>query len=97
MTRDHAQKRPVTIMKLWTASAISRYYLEPSIVLLRGAQRRGNGRRGPKGYYIVPHCDPGCCQDFGGISTADLGPFQTRVKARIWSRKYMAGNDKPAS
>jgi hypothetical protein len=83
-------------MKFWTASAVSRYYLDPSIALLKG-QRRGNGHQAPKGYYIVRHCEPGCCQDFGGIATADLGPFETRAKARNWSRKYMAGANEPIS
>lgn len=76
-------------MKIWTASAISRYYLDPEIALLREAAG-GNGGLGAGGYYIVPHCDPGCCEDFGGVSTSDLGPFTTRIKARNWSRKYMA-------
>jgi hypothetical protein len=78
-------------MKIWTASAVIRYYLDPSIDLLK-VRERGNGRRITKGYYIVPHCDPGCCQSFGGISRKDLGPFATRLKARDWSRRYMAGN-----
>lgn len=42
-----------------------------------------------KGYFIVPHCDPDCCAAFGGISTLTLGPFETRIKAREWSRKHM--------
>jgi len=82
-------------MKIWVASAVSRYYLDPSIDFL-GVRNHGNGSGGAGGYYIVPHCDPGCCQDFGGISTANLGPFLTRVKARNWSRKYMAGDGGPA-
>lgn len=76
-------------MKIWTASAISRYYLDPAIAFLPAHFRR-NGDPGGRGYYVVPHCDPGCCHDFGGIATSDLGPFATRVKARNWSRKYMA-------
>ena len=75
-------------MKLWTASAVSRYYLDPSISFLEA--RGSNGQKTVAGYYIVPHCDPGCCQDFGGLSRVDLGPFKTSGKARTWSRKYMA-------
>ena len=78
-------------MKFWTASAASRYYFDPTIDFLQ-AQERGNGRRMAKGYYIVPHC----CQDFGGVSRNDLGPFATRLKALSWSRKYMADSSESA-
>lgn len=74
-------------MKIWTASAVIRYYLDPSIAFLN---KQGRSGQDGAGYYIVPHCDPGCCQEFGGIATVDLGPFTTRVKARNWSRRYMA-------
>ena len=73
-------------MKNWSLSAIDRYYFDPTIQFLTAAKRNG-AKLG--GYFIVPHCDPDCCAAFGGISTANLGPFETRIKAREWSRKYM--------
>lgn len=84
------------LMKIWTASAVSRYYLNPAIAF-QALRIRGKGVSSARGYYIVPHCDPDCCQDFGGVTTADLGPFLTRIEARNWSRKYMAGNGRPAN
>lgn len=75
-------------MKIWSASAIERYYRDPTIEFLKP----GNpsvGKPATAGYYIVPHCDPDCCQAFGGASTSDLGPFSTRTKARRWSRTYL--------
>ena len=77
-------------MKNWSSSAIDRYYpidryyLDPTIQFLAATKRSKLG-----GYFIVPHCDPDCCAAFGGISTANLGPFETRIRARDWSRKYM--------
>jgi len=75
-------------MRIWCASAVSRYYVDPAIKFLR-AGNRGIGKSTAAGYYIVPHCSPQCCHAFGGVSTADLGPFSTRTKARRWSRTYL--------
>jgi hypothetical protein len=75
-------------MGIWSASAVGRYYLDPTIEFLR-AGNRGIGKPTAAGYYIVPHCGPDCCQAFGGVSTIDLGPFSTRTKARKWSRTYL--------
>jgi hypothetical protein len=74
------------VMKNWSSSAIDRYYLDPTIQFLAATKREGSK---PGGYFVVPHCDPDCCAAFGGVSTANLGPFETRIKARDWSRKYM--------
>jgi hypothetical protein len=71
-------------MKAWSASALDRYYSDPVIMFLRTNDHGGGAAKA--GYYIVPHCDPDCCAAFGGVSTAELGPFSTRVKARQWSR-----------
>lgn len=76
-------------MRIWSASAIGRYYLDPPIEFLR-AGKRGTGRPIAAGYYIVPHGSSDCCQDIGGVSAIDLGPFSTRIKARKWSRTYLA-------
>ena len=76
-------------MRIWCASAIYRYYLDPSIEFLHAGVRDLEGPD-DAGYYIVPHCGPDCCQAFGGVSTIDLGPFSTRAQARRWSRKYLA-------
>ena len=73
-------QRHIMVMKTWSASAVGRYYGDPVIAFL------------PDGYYIVPHCDPDCCRAFGGVSTADFGPFATRRKARNWSRKNLVMN-----
>jgi hypothetical protein len=74
-------------MRIWSASAVSRYYVDPAIKFLRAGNRVGKPTAA--GYYIVPHCGPDCCQAFGGLSVADLGPFSTRTKARQWSRTYL--------
>lgn len=76
-------------MRIWSASAVSRYYIDPAIKFLR-ARNRGVGKSTAAGYYIVPHCSPDCCRAFGGLSAVDLGPFSTRAKARRWSRSYLA-------
>ena len=73
-------------MKIWSSSAIDRYYTNPTIQFLAGTKREGVKLAG---YFIVPHCDPDCCAAFGGISAPNLGPFTTRIKARDWSRKNM--------
>ena len=75
-------------MRIWSASAIDRYYLDPTIEFLQIRDRDVLKPFGP-GYYIVPHCDPDCCQAFGGVSIIDFGPFPTRVKARKWSRENL--------
>ena len=75
-------------MRAWTASAIRSYYLDPEIVFV-DAGRRGRGRLIHTGYYVAPHCDPECCQAFGGISKSDFGPFLTPDDARAWSVKNM--------
>jgi hypothetical protein len=84
----HLKERLVTIMRIWSASAIDRYYLDPTIEFLQIQDRDALKPSGP-GYYIVPHCDPDCCQAFGGVSIIDFGPFPTRVKARKWSRENL--------
>jgi hypothetical protein len=78
-------------MRAWTASAMRNYYLDPTIVFL-DAGHRDSGRVGitQEGYYVAPHCDPDCCQAFGGISKFDFGPFLTADDARTWSVKNMA-------
>jgi hypothetical protein len=73
-------------MKNWSSSAIDRYYFDPTIQFRTTTKWKGSKS---KGYFIVPHCDPDCCAAFGGISTLTLGPFETRIKAREWSRKHM--------
>ena len=73
-------------MKNWSSSAIDRYYSDPTIQFLAAATWEGSR---PEGYFIVPHCDPDCCAAFGGVSMLNLGPFETRIQAREWSRKYM--------
>ena len=75
-------------MRIWSASAVSRYYVDPAIKFLR-AGTRDIGKSTAAGYFIVPHCSPDCCQAFGGVSTFDLGPFSKRAQARRWSRKYL--------
>jgi hypothetical protein len=82
-------------MRIWSASAIGRYYRDPTIEFLRAGNRDAE-RPTAAGYYIVPHCGPDCCQAFGGVSTIDLGPFSTRIKARTWSRRYLAESGDPA-
>jgi hypothetical protein len=75
-------------MRIWSTSAVDQYYRDPPIVFFRA----GNGaaeKRSGRGYYVVPHCSPTCCQAFGGLGPRSLGPFSTRVKARTWSRKYL--------
>jgi hypothetical protein len=79
----------VAIMRIWSASAVGRYYLDPTIEFHQPGNRN-NGKLAAAGYYIVPHCGPNCCQAFGGVSTIDLGPFSTRTKARTWSRTYLS-------
>ena len=71
-----------------SASAIDRYYLDPTIEFLQIRDRDVLKPSGP-GYYIAPHCDPDCCQAFGGVSIIDFGPFPTRVTARKWSRENL--------
>jgi hypothetical protein len=82
-------------MRIWSASAIGRYYLDPAIEFLQAGSHDAE-RPTAAGYYIVPHCGPDCCQAFGGVSTADLGPFSTRIKARKWSRRYLVESGDPA-
>jgi hypothetical protein len=75
-------------MRIWSASATCRYYLDPAIELL-GAMHRAKGRQLAAGYYIVPHWGSERRQAFGEGSMRDLGPFTSRAKARNWSRKYL--------
>jgi hypothetical protein len=84
----HFKERLVSIMRVWSASAIDRYYLDPTIEFLQTGDGDMRKPSGP-GYYIVPHCDPDCCQAFGGVSIIDFGPFPTRVRARKWSRRNL--------
>lgn len=82
-------------MRVWSASAIGRYYLDPAIEFIQ-AGNRDTESQSAAGYYIVPHCGPDCCQAFGGVATTDLGPFSTRTKARKWSRRYLVESGGPA-
>ncbi len=79
-------------MKSWTKSAIRNYYLDPVILFLEVEPRNDAGRVAiaHAGYYVAPHCDPDCCQAFGGVSKVDLGPFPTADEARRWSAKNLA-------
>jgi len=79
-------------MRVWSTSAVDGYYRDPTIVFLRAGNRAG-GQRASRGYYIVPHCSPVCCQAFGGLGPRSLGPFSTRGKARIWSCRYLIEPD----
>jgi hypothetical protein len=77
-------------MRAWTASAMHSYYLDPEIVFLDTGHRDSKrGRLTQAGYYVAPHCDPDCCEAFGGISKSDFGPFLTPDDARTWSVKNM--------
>lgn len=74
-------------MKAWTLSAMNGYYRDPPITYFRVGQTEGT--RVPivtKGYYIVPHCDPDCCSEYGEVTTGSMGPFATRAIALEWSR-----------
>lgn len=73
-------------MVIWSASAIGRYYLDPTIEFLKAGNRE---KPSAAGYYISPHCGPDCCPAFGGVVTINLGPFATRAKARNWSRIHL--------
>jgi hypothetical protein len=86
---DQSKYQLATNMRVWSASAISRYYFDPGIKFLRSGAH-GLGKPTGAGYFIVPHCDPDCCQAVGGVAMVDLGPFSTRIKARDWSRTYLA-------
>jgi hypothetical protein len=79
-------------VRIWSASAICSYYLDPTIELVP-AGNFDNGRPLARGYYIVPHWDPDYCQAFGGISMTNFGPFVSRLKARKWSRKNLVEPD----
>jgi len=78
-------------MKTWTKSAIRNYYLDPDILFVEVEARDAGGEPiAQAGYYVAPHCDPGCCQAIGGVSRVDLGPFLTANAARKWSVKNLA-------
>jgi hypothetical protein len=80
---------PESGMGIWSASAICRYYLNPSIKLLEPGSRASGGPPAA-GYYIVRHWDSDRPRASDGASEHDLGPFSSRVNARNWSRKYLA-------
>ena len=80
-------------MKTWTMSAIRNYYLNPEIVFVDAGHRDPANVLAREGYYIAPHCDPDCCEFFGGVSRADFGPFLTADNAREWSVKNMVSTD----
>jgi len=86
---DHCTEHLATTMRIWSASAIDRYYRDPTIELVQ-TKNRDHGKSPAAGYYIVPHRGPDCHQPFGGVFTVDLGPFPTRAKARKWSRTYLS-------
>jgi hypothetical protein len=75
-------------MRAWTESAIKGYYADPPIIYLKA----GNRDRAGAGHYIVPHCEPDCCDAFGGVSKIDFGPFNTAAAAREWSRNNLIDN-----
>jgi hypothetical protein len=77
-------------MRAWTASAVRKYYLDPEIVFLGAGHRDPAHALSQEGYYITPHCEPDCCQAFGGISQYEFGPFLTSDDARTWSANNMA-------
>jgi hypothetical protein len=73
-------------MKTWTLSAMNGYYRDPPVTYLSVGQTEGAHLPiVSKGYYIVPHCEPDCCGEYGELTTASLGPFDTRDIAREWS------------
>ncbi|MBL8709043.1 MAG: hypothetical protein JNL25_07615 [Rhodospirillaceae bacterium] len=74
---------------IWSASAVDRYYGDPEIRFFRAVAATLR-HAGLAGYYIVPHCLPDRSQMAGGNPAGNLGPFATRVKARSWSRRYLA-------
>jgi hypothetical protein len=77
-------------MRAWTGSALNGYYSDPLVVFLaKGARANGGLAVTKAGYFVTPHCDPDCCAAFGGISTADFGPFATAGAARDWSRTHL--------
>lgn len=77
-------------MRVWTASALNGYYSDPLVVFLaKGSQANGGSAVTKSGYFVTPHCDPECCAAFGGLSTADFGPFATAIAARNWSRRHL--------
>jgi hypothetical protein len=71
-------------MRAWTGSALNGYYSNPLAVF----RPKGDTKAG---YFITPHCDPDCCQAFGGVAAADFGPFATAAEARKWSRTNLVG------
>ena len=76
-------------MRIWSASAIDRYYRDPAIELVQ-TKNRDYGKSNAAGYYIVSHRGLDCHQPFGDVFTIDLGPFPTRAEARKWSRTYLS-------
>jgi hypothetical protein len=88
--RLQATHAHIGVMRAWSMSALNSYYREPVVAFLNtGHSESGGAAVAISGYYITPHCDPGCCQAFGGVSKVDLGPFRTADKAREWSRKNL--------
>jgi hypothetical protein len=78
-------------MKAWSTSAINSYYLDPVITFLAAGHLESRGKPvAIAGYYVTPHCDPDCCEAFGGISNIDIGPFRSAREARQWSRSNLA-------
>jgi hypothetical protein len=75
-------------MRTWTKSALRNYYLDPLIVFLEVEPRAGRVPIAHAGYYVMPHCEPDCCQ-----ARADLGPFPTASAARKWCVKNLAAVD----
>jgi hypothetical protein len=86
-TSQISTEQLAAVMRIWSASAIGRYYLDPTIELFQAGKRR-TGRSIAAGYYIVPRGRDGC-QMVDGASAIDLGPFSSRSKARKWSRTYL--------
>ncbi len=76
------------VMKAWTLSAMNGYYRDPAISYFKvGQMTDARVVIVSKGYYIVPHCDPECCE--GEFSTGSMGPFATNALALAWSRSNM--------
>jgi hypothetical protein len=88
MAAERATERLALSKKIWTASAIRRYYLDPAIQFFRAGSRGARGSAA-RGYYIIPHDRPERSDDFAGVAASDLGPFATSGEAGKWSCKNL--------
>jgi len=84
-------------MQAWTMSALDAYYRDPPVLFQRaGARRDRRAAITVSGFYIEPHCEPGCCGDFRPPNGL-LGPFVTAALARRWSRQNLSNAPLPRS